>query len=61
MHIEQGAVLEQQQLDLGIVTAITGLTHFASRLQRARRSRRYNAHANPQRCIDRRRRHDFGH
>ena len=28
MHIEQGAVLEQKQLDVGIVTAITGLTHF---------------------------------
>lgn len=28
IHIEQGAVLEQKQLELGIVTAITGLTHF---------------------------------
>lgn len=28
MHIEQGAILEREGLDVGIVMAITGLTHF---------------------------------
>ena len=52
LHIEQGGILDQEQIQIGVVNGIVGIERYTVTIQGTKNQRRNDAHVFARRCHD---------